>query len=118
MMRNSFVPTALSPARQYSDSCRLLRRLPLQIAVEQLLREFDALEFEQLGVRLQPAVERHADRPGPRKRLRVLDPRLVVEVVPAGRERVALGDGERIAVMIAGPIEPRQIVEALDLDDE
>src|SRR5262249_40125332 len=104
--------------RQYSHSRSLLRRLLFQVAVEELFREFDAPVFEQLSVGLQPTIERHADRPGPRKRFRVLDPRLVVERVPAGRERVTLGDGERITVMIAGSIEPGLIVEAVHFDDE
>src|SRR5713101_2073171 len=95
-----------------------LLRLLFQAAVEQLLREFDALILEQLSARLPPPVERHADRPGPGKCLRILEPRLVVDVVPAGRQGVALGDRERIAVVIAGSVEPGQIVEALHLDDK
>src|SRR2546427_12572681 len=106
---------ALSP-RQYSHSLRLFRLLLFQVAVEQLLREFDALVLEKLDLRLQPAVERHTDRPGPDERLRVLDPRLVIEVVSAGRRGVALGDRERVTVMIAGSIKPGQIVEAVHLD--
>src|SRR5258708_3643577 len=95
-------------AKQYSHSRPLLGRLLFQVAVEQLLREFDAVVLEELGFRLTPAVQRHADRPGPGERLRVLDPRLVIEVVPAGRPGVALGDRELVAVVIAGPVKPGQ----------
>src|SRR4029453_6683521 len=106
------------PPRQYSQTARLPRTLLFQVAVEQLLGEYDAVVLEKLDLRLQPTVERHADRPRSEKRLRVLDPRLVVERVPARRQGVALGHLERIAVVIAGPVEPGQIVEALHLDDQ
>src|SRR5207245_1794030 len=113
-VRTVFLPSLALPTKQYSHSWSLLRLL-FQAAVEQLLREFDAPVLEQLDVRLPPAVERHADRPGPGKRLRILEPRLVVDVVPAGRQGVALGHRQRIAVVIAGPVEPGQIVEAVHL---
>src|SRR5436190_5964860 len=116
-VRTVFLPSLALPTKQYSHSWSLLRLL-FQAAVEQLLREFNAPVLEQLDVRLLPAIERHADRPGPGKRLRILEPRLVIDVVPAGRQGVALAHRQGIAVVIAGSVEPGQIVEAVHLDDK
>ena len=56
-------------------------------------------------------VERHADLPGPRKGSWVVDGGLVLERVGAA-ERVALDHVQRVAVKIAGAVEPGLIVEA------
>src|SRR5688572_9638840 len=52
---------------------RGLSRLLAQIAVHQLLDEFDALELHQLRVRLDAPVQRHADFLGAREGLGILD---------------------------------------------
>src|SRR5436190_6930508 len=116
-LRGQYRPTACAFAKA-ALAWRLLRRLLFQVAVEQLLGEFDALVLEKLGLRLEPSVDGHPDRPGPDKRVRVLDPRLVVEMVSARPQRIALRDHERIAVMIAGPVKPGLIVEAVHADDK
>ena len=52
-------------------------RVLAPLSVHQLLDELHALELHQLRVSLDPAVERHADLPGLREGLRVLDRGLV-----------------------------------------
>ena len=89
-------------ATKVARSSRLLAKVP----VHQLFRERHALVFHQLHVRFAAAVERHLDLPRLRKHLRVLDRRFVVERVGVDR-RVALRHLQRIAVVIAGAIEPR-----------
>src|SRR5687767_12291295 len=61
------------------------RRLLAQIAVHQFLHELDALELQQLRVRLDAPIQRHADLPRPRERTRILQRRLVPDVVPAAQ---------------------------------
>ena len=58
------------------------RRSPRQrgltpLAVHQLLDELDALEFHQLRVPLDPAIQREADLPRLGERVRILDGRFV-----------------------------------------
>src|SRR5262249_26885674 len=81
-------------------------RFDLECAVQKLFAERDAFEFGQLGVRLDVAVERQTDFPGSREDLRVLDGRLVLQVIRCHRG-VALHHVQRIAVEIARPVEPR-----------
>ena len=94
-------------------TCWLLPQVP----VHQILDELDAPEFQHLRVRLDAPVERHAHLPGPRKHLRILDRDLVVQRLGAAR-REALHHVQRVAVEIARPVEPAQIVEALRVDDQ
>src|ERR1700677_2837567 len=54
-----------------------------EISIYKLLGELDALEFEQLGVVLDPAIEGHTDLPGTRKNLRVLNRGLIHDVISA-----------------------------------
>ena len=66
---------------------------------------------------LAPPVERHAHLPRPREHLRVLDRRLVLQRV--GVERgVALDHLQRVAVVIAGAIEPGLFHVVGHVDDE
>ena len=76
-----------------------------EVPVHQLLRELDALVFQELRVLLEPAVERHAHLPRTREHVRILDRRLVLDHVRRER-RVALDDVQRVAVIVAGAVEP------------
>src|SRR5688572_13248183 len=60
---------------------RLLREAP----VDQLFDKRLALELHQLNVALHPAIQREADLPRARKHLRVVDRRLVPQVVRTRR---------------------------------
>ena len=76
-----------------------------------------ALVFEKPEVRLPVKVERHADLPGTRKHLRVLDRRLVRHGAGVGA-RVTFDHVQRLAVEIAGAVEPRLPVEVGDVHDQ
>ena len=86
------------------------RRLS-QVSVHQLFDELDALEFHQLRVAVVPSIERQLNLPGARKHLGILDRDLVVDHVRTDR-REPLHEAERLAVEIAGAVEPGLIVEA------
>src|SRR5207244_12802376 len=85
--------------------------------VHQFLHELYAFEVEELRVLLDAAIERHADLPRPRERVRILDRGFVRDDVGT-RARQAFHDVQLIAVEVAGAIEPALIVEALRIDDE
>src|SRR5690554_477519 len=87
------------------------------IAVDRGLRDLDAVDLEQLRVAIDDAIERHPDRPRPREHGRILDRRLVLQVVRADR-RVAFDDASVVAHEVAGAIEPREAVQPGDLDHE
>src|SRR5688572_18046983 len=91
--------------------------LLLQVPVEQLFGELHALELEQLHVRLERAVERHAALPRPPERLRVRHRGFVDERVLA-LQRVTLLDRQRLGVVVAGAVEPRRVVETVHRDDQ
>src|SRR5262245_34828532 len=74
-------PPSFKPIVQAYPSFRSRQRLLEKLVVEQVLRELDALELEQLGVRLGVPIQVHRDRPRRRERLRVLDRRLVLHAV-------------------------------------
>ena len=81
------------------------------------LGEVDALELQQAHVLLDAAIQREPDGPGPREHRVVLDRRLVLHVVRTDR-RVALDDAQPGAVVVARPVEPRQVVESGHLDHQ
>ena len=62
-------------------------------------------------------IKRHADLPRPREDLRILHRRFVDDDVGA-RAHVAFDDVQRLAVEVAGAIEPALVVEAGDVDDQ
>src|SRR5271163_4019231 len=81
-----------------------------KISVHELLDEFVAAELEELDVRLGATIERHGDLPRPREHLGILDRHLVPDDVRRPL-REALDEVQRIAVEVAGAIEPGAIVE-------
>src|SRR6185295_19544158 len=68
-----------------------------------LLLVKDALVFQQLGVLIDPAIERHTHGPRPREDFGILHGRLVRNVIRT-RKRVTLHHVQRIAVEIAGVV--------------
>ena len=82
-----------------------------------LVVEAVALVIEELEVLLLVAVENHPHRPRPGEHFRVLDRDGVVDVIGIG-QRVALDDVQRVAVEVAGAIEPGPVVELDQVDDE
>src|SRR5688572_17807659 len=102
-------PSSPNSTVRTPPSRRLRQWLLEKLVVQQIFRELDALELEQLGIRLRVPVEMHRDRPRRGERLRVLDRRFVLHAIRVER-RVALGDLELIAVIVAGAIEPRTLV--------
>jgi len=93
------------------------RRLLAQVPVEHLFRELHALVLHQPRIRFASPIERHAYRPRFGEDLRVIDQRLILQRVRVDRG-VAFGDLQRVAVMVAGAIEPRLFPLVGDLDDQ
>src|SRR5204863_469593 len=83
----------------------------------QLLDELDALEFHQLRVPLDAAIQREADLPRLRERIGILDRRLVHQVILRDA-RVTLGDLQFRRREIARAIEPGLTIHAGRGDDE
>src|SRR5437762_2979031 len=79
--------------------------------------ERETLIFEQPEVLLCMAVEDHAHLPRPREDFRILDGRLVIDVIRIA-ERIALDDVQRVTVEVPGTIEPGLVVEIGHVDDE
>jgi hypothetical protein len=72
-------------------------------------------ELKQLHVWLRAPIDRHRDAPRPGEDVGILDRHVVPDDV--GRlQREALDQLERIAVVIAGAVEPGPIVEVRDID--
>ena len=70
----------------HGPSFPLLDELVLaQMPEKSFLRHFPALELHQSGIRLQMAVNRHADLPRPREHVLVFDGRFVAERVARDR---------------------------------
>src|SRR5580658_9161159 len=86
-------------------------RLFAPLAVQQLFHKLRTLEIQELRVLFLTPVKRHAHLPGTREDLRIFNGRLVRDDIRAGA-RVALHHMQRIAVIVAGAIEPARIVEA------
>src|SRR5258708_180015 len=59
------------------------QRLLPKIAVHQFFNKLHALEIQEPGVLLLPAVERHTDLPRPREDLGILDGRLISDHIRA-----------------------------------
>ena len=51
------------------------------MTIDNIFREFDALEFQDLCILLDPAIQRHADLPRPREYIRVFDSGFVVQMI-------------------------------------
>ncbi len=85
--------------------------------VDLLFRVRLALELEQAEVLVDDPIERHANRPRPREHGRVVDRRLVLQVIRR-EQPVALRDARAAARIVAGAIEPGETVQARDVDDE
>src|SRR5260370_42710899 len=83
----------------------LVTGLLAQRPIQQLLREFRALVFQEPGILLHTAIQRHADLPGPRKDLRILDSGLIVESVRTSWS-VALHHMQGVTVEVPGAVEP------------
>src|SRR5262252_3046110 len=88
-----------------------------EISVHELLGEFVAAEFEQLNVRLHATIERHGDAPRPREDFGVFDRRFVPDDV--GRpQRESLDHVQRVAMKVAGAVEPAPVVEIGHVDNQ
>src|SRR5687767_5842324 len=115
--------TTMATTPSDTPSLRLITTPPLaggllgKASVDQLFDKGLTLEFHQLNIALHPAIEREADLPGPRKDLRIVDGRLVPQVVRA-HGRQAFDDVRGVAVKVAGAIEPVIAVQPGDIDDE
>src|SRR5437899_12904930 len=85
------------------------------MSIDELFRELHALEFQGLNVRLHTSIQRHADLPGSREHLRVLDRGLVHQMVWR-QGRVTLHDMQRVAMEISGLVETGFIVYSGDVN--
>jgi hypothetical protein len=81
-----------------------------RLRVEAFVIERVAFIFEQLKILLDMAVEHEIDRPGLSKDLGIFDRDVVTDMVGID-EAVMLDEVQRVAVKIAGMVEPRLIVE-------
>src|SRR5438128_830526 len=87
------------------------------MSIQQFFNELYALEFHELGVVFDAAIQRHTDFPGPRKHFWILDRGFVHQGVGAARS-ITLHHMYSVGVEISGPVEPSLIVEACYVDDE
>src|SRR5207244_1098673 len=81
-----------------------------QMSVDQLLDELHAFEFHDLHILFYAAVDRHADLPGSRKNVLILDRSFIIQAIRTGRAD-AFHDVQFVAMKITGPIEPAHVVE-------
>ena len=85
----------LGTSRRYRDRQTSMRcqnpPFLFEVAIHQLFNKLHALEFQELGVFLRAAIERHAHVPRARKNLRILDGDVILQHVAADR-RIALDD--------------------------
>src|SRR5579862_9814233 len=88
-----------------------------EMSVYDILGVWDALVFEQMRIRLDMAIERHADFPGSREYARVLNRSLVVNQVRAPT-RITFDNVQSAAVKVAGTIQPGLIVKPGYVDHE
>ena len=79
------------------------------MTIQQLFGELHALVFQDPCILLDATIQGHADLPRPREHLRILNRGFVIERVRAAG-RVALHDVQRVAMEVAGAVEPRLIV--------
>ena len=84
---------------------------------EILLHKRGAPIVQDLHVGFEAAIERHRDRPGPRKDVRVLDRDFILDGVLVD-QRKAFDQTQRVTVEVAGAIKPRPTVEIPDLDNQ
>src|SRR5262249_62252162 len=84
--------------------------------VHHLFDKRDAIELDELHVRLHPTVQRKAHLPGPRKHLWILDRGFVLDVIRADW-LVALDDMKLVAMKVSRSIEPRVRFEARHVDN-
>src|ERR1051325_8410714 len=87
------------------------------MAVQEFFGKLHAIVFDQPGVFFNMAIERHTHLPRSRKNLRVLDRDFVVQSVGTDAS-ITLNDVQGVTVEVARAIEPRLIVETIDVDDE
>ena len=85
--------------------------------IHELFRELHALEFQQLSVLIQPAIERHAHLPGSGKHFRVFDGDFIGKGVRA-EGRVALDHMQGVAMKIPGPVKPSLVVDVTAMNDQ
>src|SRR5215510_8595275 len=95
----------------------LFKRNFAEMTVDHVLREFDALVFQDLRILFHAAVERHADLPGPRKYVRIFYRGFVEQMIRSGRGD-AFDNVQLIAMEIPGPVKPAQVVKIRGVDDE
>src|SRR5712692_1819862 len=92
-------------------------RLPAEPSVQQLFREWYALEFQGLSVLFHAAIEGEAHLPGASKHLRVLDRGFVREVVRT-HGSVAFNHMQRVAMEVPGPVEPGLLAESCHVNNQ
>src|SRR5688572_32667827 len=76
-----------------------------------------AFVVEHAHILLNPTIQRQTYLPRPCEYLRIFDGRLIADVV-RGDRRIALDDVQRLAVKVAGAIEPRLVGEVDHINDE
>ena len=84
----------------------------LVFSEDQILHELLALELAKLHVRLDAAVQRHADLPRTRVHVRILDRGLVPEVIGPG-PRDAFDDMQAVGMEVSGPVQESRVHGAL-----
>ena len=89
------------------------QRLVAQMTKEIFLHKRGAPIVQDLHVGFEAAIERHRDRPGPRKDVRVLDRDFILDGVLVN-QRKAFDQTQRVTVEVAGAIKPRPGVEIPD----
>src|SRR5215471_13439599 len=85
--------------------------LPLVLAVDKIADELLALEVAELHVRLDAAIQRHADRPRAGVDVWILDCRLVRKMIGIGTPD-PLYDVEAVGMVVAGAIEKAHVNRA------
>src|SRR5215831_19033946 len=88
-----------------------------EMTVYELFAKFYAFEFQRLNVLFDATVQRHLDLPWTREYFGILDRRFVHQVIRRER-RVPLYHMQRVAVEVAGAVEPSFIVLGGHIDDE
>src|SRR5687768_3112559 len=106
-----------TPTRTIRASAAPLIGLATFLLPDFLLHEKAGHVIEDPDVRFLPAVQHHTHLPWPGEDFQVFDRDFVVDVVGT-RHRIALNQMQRLAVKIAGAIEPRLVREVDGIDDE
>src|SRR5438309_7947842 len=88
---------------------------PLVLAVQEIADELFALELAKLHVRLDAAIERHADRPRARIDVRIIDSRLIRKVIRVGPADT-FDDMQAVGVIVARAIQEPHVDGAFRIE--